>query len=125
MRLIKRIRNAKSVLGTVDKVIESTAEIVKETTIDRDKFFQLEHDLQKIRAELLLGGPGQSVTKFTICGLVVWVVGVLSYVFLNNPDNMKHALIFSGAVSPLIGFLMGIYGTKGGKTFQKDRNGEK
>lgn len=122
MRLIKRLRNGKSVLSTINKAIDQGSAIAKEAIVDKDKFIALEHDLQKIRAELLLSGLGSSITKYTICGLVSLVVGILSWVFLFKSANMLHAVAYAAGVTPLIGILIGVYGTKGGKTFQKNKD---
>lgn len=121
MRLIKRLRNGKSVLGTIDKVIENTGEIVKKTTIDRDKFFQLEHDLQKIRAELLLSGGGGSITKITICGLVSAIVITALVKFWIDPATMINFKDLAISITPLLGILIGAYGT--GKAFKDRKNG--
>ena len=121
MRLIKRIRNAKSVLGTVDKVIEHTAEIVKETTIDRDKVFQLDHELQKIRAELLLSGRGGSITKITICGLVSATVVTALAKFWIDPAAMTQFKDLAISITPILTILIGAYGT--GKIIKDRKNG--
>ena len=83
----------------------------EEAIEDKDKVNELKAKLEEIKTTALLTGKGSSVTKITICGLVSLVVVVLSWTFLMQPENMAEAIRYSTAVSPLIGVLIGVYGT--------------
>ena len=98
---------AKRVGGIVDKGLD----IAKEAVVDKDAYYKLEHGLNEMRTELLLSGAGASITKTTICVLVSLVVGIGAYVFLRTPDAMENFKDFALSVTPLIGLLIGVYGT--------------
>jgi hypothetical protein len=90
-----------------------------EVATDKDALNQLQYTLLQARAELLMSGPGGSITKITICGLVSVVVVILSWTFLFQPENMKMANEYALAVTPIIGMLMGIYGA--GSSFKRSK----
>ncbi len=126
-------RLRKGVIGNIAQAGENITEIAKKVAIDRDAQIQIDGELQKIRAQLLLGGSGQSITKITICALVSLVVIVISYKFLIAPEAiegavgvaMKAAKDYAISVTPLIGVLIGVFGTKGGKTLLSGRGKRK
>ena len=96
----------KEVIGILNK----GADILDQAVTDKDKLNELNHTLETVRAQLLLSGKGQSVTKITICGLVAMVVGTLTWTFLFHPENMEMAINYSLAVTPIITVLTGAYG---------------
>lgn len=102
-----RLRVGQQLLKIADKGVD----ILDQKVEDKDKLNELRANLEEIRATALLTGKGQSITKITICGLVTLVVGVLSWVFLTNPDGMAKAIQYSTAATPIIGVLIGVYGT--------------
>ena len=102
-----RLRLGKEILGIANKGLS----IVDQKVEDKDKVNELRAKLEEIKTTALLTGKGSSVTKITICGLVSLVVGVLSWTFLMQPENMAEAIRYSTTVSPLIGVLIGVYGT--------------
>jgi len=53
-------------LKRVGSIIDKGVEIADQAVVDKDKLNELKYTLEKARAELLLGGKGQSVTKITI-----------------------------------------------------------
>ena len=108
-----RLRVGQQLLKIADKGVD----ILDQKVEDKDKLNELRANLEEIRATALLTGKGQSITKITICGLVTLVVGVLSWVFLMHPENMAEAIRYSTAATPIIGVLIGVYGTA--KTVQR------
>jgi len=102
-------------------IVDTGAKIAEKATTDKDKAIQLDNTLQRVKAKLMLSGRGESITKVTICGLVSLVVGILSWTFLFNPENMDKAINYAVAVTPLIGMLMGSYAT--GATLKRKYNG--
>lgn len=96
----------KEALGAINKGLD----IGKEVATDKDKLNDLMYTLETARAQLLLGGSGQSVTKITICGLVSLVVGTGTWMFLTG-GNMALFKDYALAVTPLIGLLIGAYGS--------------
>lgn len=122
MGLLKRLRGNKSVLGTINKAIDQGSAIAKEAILDKDKYYALQHELQKIRATLLLSGKGASFTKFTICFLVSAIVVTALVKFWIEPGAMAEFKDLAISVTPLLGILIGAYGT--GKAF-KDRKNNK
>ena len=61
-------------------------DIVDQAVTDKDKFNELKYTLAKAQAQLMMSGPGQSITKITICVLVSLVVGSGTWVFLKGGD---------------------------------------
>ena len=108
----------KKLLDIVDKGVN----IADKAVADKTKVIELQNTLQKVRAQLMLSGKGESITKITICGLVSLVVGVLSWTFIFHPDNMQMAINYSVAVTPLIAMLTGAY-TTGTTLSRKWKNG--
>lgn len=121
MRLIKRLRNGKSVLSTINKAIDQGSAIAKEAIVDKDKFIALDHELQKIRAELLLSGKGGSITKITICGLVSATVITALAKFWIDPAAMTQFKDLAISITPILTILIGAYGT--GKIIKDRKNG--
>jgi len=121
-----RRRLSGGAIGNLTQTLENASNIANKVVVDKDKALELNTELQKLRAGLLLSGRGASITKITICGLVALVVGSISYKYLNTPADTEGALAiamtaardYAVSVSPLIAVLMGIFGTKGGKTLQ-------
>jgi len=95
----------------IAKLADKGLDIADQAIVDKDKANALRAHLAEIRAQALLTGAGQSVTKITICGLVSLVVGVLSWTFIFHPENMAQAIQYSTAVTPSIGLLIGAYTT--------------
>jgi len=108
----------KKILDIVDKGVG----IADKAVPDKTKVIEMKTALQTARAQLLLSGKGSSITKITICGLVSLVVGILSWTFLFQPENMDKAINYAMAVTPLIGMLMGSYAT--GATLKRKYNGK-
>ena len=106
---------AKKAGGIIDKGLD----IAKEAVVDKDAYYKLEHGLNQMRTELLLSGSGASITKITICGLVTLVVGIGSYVFLKTPEAMESFKDYALAVTPMIGMLIGVYGS--GRAFKNSK----
>ena len=106
-------------LKRVGSIIDKGVEIADQAVVDKDKLNELKYTLEKARAELLLGGKGQSVTKITICALVSLVVGVLSWTFMLHPENMQNAINYAQSVTPIIGILIGVYGA--GTSFKRSK----
>jgi len=102
---------------TIAELADKGLDIADQAVTDKDKLNELKYKMEEIRATALLTGKGQSITKITICGLVTLVVGVLSWVFLMHPENMAEAIRYSTAATPIIGVLIGVYGTA--KTVQR------
>lgn len=105
-------------LRNITHAIDNVTEIAKEVSVDKDKMLALSHDLQKVRAKLLLGGVS-SVTKTTICVLVSAIVFTGLAKFWIAPEDMVHFWDFARSVTPLIGTLIGIFGF--GKAFKNSK----
>ena len=115
-------RFRKGIIGNITQSIENVTDIAKEATIDRDAQIKMDGELQKIRSQLMLGGQGMSITKWTICALVTLVVSIISYKFVTATDTqaaMLAARDYAISVSPIIGILIGVFGF--GKSFNKSR----
>ena len=102
---------------TIAELADKGLDIADQAVTDKDKLNELKYKMEEIRATALLTGKGQSITKITICGLVTLVVGVLSYTYLIKPDDIDMAIRYSTAATPIIGVLIGVYGTA--KTVQR------
>lgn len=121
-----RMRLRGGAVGNITQTIENASAIAKKVVVDKDKALELEISLQKIRMELLHSGKGASITKITICGLVALVVGTISYKYMTTPAEAEGALAiamtaardYAISVTPVIAILIGVFGTKGGKTLQ-------
>ncbi len=119
-----RMRLRSGAIGNITQTIENASAIAKKVVVDKDKALELDASLQKIRMELLHSGKGASITKITICGLVTLVVGIISFKFVTASSTTEGAISiamtaardYAISVTPLIAILIGIYGTKGGKT---------
>jgi len=106
----------------IGDLIKDGLGIAKEAVTDKDKAIELQVKLELARAQLMLSGPGTSITKITICALVALVVGTGTWVFLTG-GNIEGFKNYALAVTPLIGLLIGVYGTKGGKVFTNGGSG--
>ena len=95
---------------------EQALNIADQAVTDTDKLNELKFHLQQIIATSMLTGKGASITKITICGLVSFVVitVIMKWLLTGNVDGAMQLLPL---VTPLIGMLIGAYGT--GKTIQK------
>lgn len=121
-----RMKLRSGVVGNLTQTLENASNIANKVVVDKDKALELNTELQKIRAGLLLSGKGASITKITICGLVTLVTLVGSYVFLTTPTDSINMVMFKDyalSITPVIGLLIGAY--SGGKTIQRviKRNG--
>lgn len=105
-------------LKNITHAIDNITEIGKEVAIDKDKMLELDHDLQKVRAELLLGGVAP-ITKTTICVLVSAIVLTGLAKFWITPGDMVHFWDFARSITPLIGTLIGTFGF--GKAFKNSK----
>ena len=103
----------KNITGIVDKGVE----IIDQAVLDKDKANEINTDLVKSVAALLLSGKGSSITKVTICVLIGFVTILGGYVFLFHPENIENYKDYSLMITPLIGILVGGYAT--GSTIQK------
>ena len=101
-----------SLLKTINKGID----VVDQLVVDEDKKNELKYGLMQAVASGMLTGKGASITKITICGLVSFVVisVIIKWLLTGNVDGAMQLLPL---VTPLIGMLIGAYGT--GKTIQK------
>ena len=107
MALFKSLRALKNVTGLVDKGLD----IAKEAVIDKDKQIELKATLQTLRAKLLLSGKGGSITKITISVLVSLLVAVGVLKFWFDPTAMADYRDLILSVTPVLGILIGAYGT--------------
>jgi hypothetical protein len=114
MRLINRIRGGPSIRQLVSEGID----LAEEVATDKDKLNELQHKLAMMQAQLMMGGPGQSVTKITICFLVSLVVGSGTWVFITGGD-MRAFRDYALAVVPIISILTGSYVT--GSSFKRSK----
>lgn len=94
-------------LRSITKTIENASEIAKEVATDKDKLNELQASLAELRTQLMLSGSGASITKITICALVAWVVGVVSYIFLKNPADLVYAKDYAIVVGTVMGLITG------------------
>jgi len=82
MGLINRIKGGPSVRQLVSDGIK----IADQVATDKDALNKLKYNLATAQAQLMMGGSGFPITKYTICGLVSLVVGTGAYVFLRAID---------------------------------------
>jgi len=123
MGLRDKIKNAKiSPFGwrdTIDKAIDKITPIIDQAVVDKDAAFQAKFELEQMRTQLMLSTGNFSITKWTICALVSLVVGVGSYMFITDFKTMEAFKDYVLAVTPVIGILIGAYGT--GKMFKNSK----
>jgi len=100
-------------------VVRDVVGVIDQAVLDKDKAYELKVDLVKTFIGGMLTGKGSSVTKYTICGLVILVVGALTYAFMFNPDSIERAVQYALSVTPVIGILTGAYLT--GTTVQTNQ----
>lgn len=93
-------------------------DIVDQAVTDKDKFNELKYTLAKAQAQLMMSGPGQSITKITICVLVSLVVGSGTWVFVTGGD-MAAFRDYALTVVPAISILTGGYVT--GTSFKRSK----
>jgi len=110
---------SKIVSKRVGNVVGKTLDIAKEAVTDKDAYYKLEHGLKELQVKMMLSGPGASITKITVCGLVSFVVGLGAYVFILAPELIQQYKDFCRATSPLITTLIGVYGT--GRAFKNSK----
>jgi len=82
MGLLNRIKGGPSVRQLVSDGIK----IADQVATDKDALNKLKYNLATAQAQLMMGGSGFPITKYTICGLVSLVVGIGAYVFLRAID---------------------------------------
>ena len=104
---------------TIDTAIDKVTPIIDQAVVDKDKAFEAKFELEQMRTQLMLSTGNFSVTKWTICALVTLVVGVGSYMFLTDAKTMEQFKDYTLAVTPVIGILIGAYGT--GKMFKNSK----
>ena len=114
MGLINRIRGGPS----VRQLVSESLEIADQVATDKDKLNELKYTLAKAQAQLMMSGPGQSITKITICFLVSLVVGSGTWVFVTGGD-MQAFRDYALAVVPIISILTGSYVT--GTSFKRSK----
>ena len=103
--LDKGLDIGKGIVGIIDQAVE-----------DKDLANKLKFDLLKMVASGMLTGKGSSITKITICGLVAFIVVSVMIKWLFGSDLGSAAQLVT-VVTPLIGMLIGAYGTS--TTIQK------
>jgi len=96
-------------LFNLGKKIDKGLDILDQAVPDKDKLNDLKYTLEQARAELLLSGKGSSITKITICGLAIVIIGVVSYTFLFQPQNMQNAKDYAYVAGTIMGLLTGGY----------------
>ena len=115
----------KSLANAVDNLSDAGAVMMKEGSIDRDKLFELQKNIEMVRAQAMLMADSKiSITKTTICALVSLIVGIGAYKYLYATPDTIHAVMqgfrdFAMAVTPVLGILIGAYGT--GKMFNNSK----
>jgi hypothetical protein len=97
----------KEIISVVDKGIG----LADQAITDKDALIAFKADLIKTRTQYLLSGRGASITKITICGLVAIVTLIGCFKFLVQPEDMLDYKDFVLALTPLIGILIGAYGS--------------
>ena len=117
MGLLNRLRNGNSA-PTIRELAKDAMNLGAEAITDKDKFNELQYKLAMIQAQSMLTGPGQSITKMTICFLVSLVVGSGTWVFVTG-GNMQSFRDYALAVVPIISILTGSYVT--GSSFKRSK----
>lgn len=97
----------KGILKSLTRSIENVTKIGEKAVTNKDKLNKLQADLATLRTTLMMTGSGASITKITICTLVSWVVGVVSWIFLRNPADLAYAKDFAIVVGTVMGLLTG------------------
>ena len=115
MALFKSLK----VLKNLTKLADKGLDIAQEAVIDKDKQIELKATLQTLRAQLLLGGKGASITKVTISVLVSALVAIGILKFWFSPADMVNYKDMLLSVTPLLGILIGAYGT--GAMFKRSK----
>jgi len=105
-------KNVKAITGTIDKAIG----LADQAITDKDKYYEMKFELEKLRTQLMLSGKGSSITKITICALVSLVVIVGGLVYIFKPEQIRLFKDYALQITPLLGILVGAYGT--GKVFK-------
>ncbi len=113
-------RFQKGIIGNITQAIENTTEIAKKTVTDKDQLNKIQGELATLRTTLMMTGSGASITKITICALVTWVIGVVSFIFLKQPENMMHAKDFALVVGTVMGLITGGFVT--GTSLKRRKN---
>jgi hypothetical protein len=116
-RLLDRIRNRPAV-PAVRELIGQGLDIVDQVATDKDALNKLKYTLAQAQAQLMMSGPGQSITKITICVLVSLVVGSGTWVFITCGDMLSFR-DYALAVVPIISILTGSYVT--GTSFKRSK----
>ena len=99
------------IFNNIVKVVDKGVDIVDKAVVDQDEALKLKTELIRTLSSYLLSGPGASITKITICILVSVVVFVGTYIFLVKPKYIEGFKDYALSVTPLIGILIGAYGT--------------
>jgi hypothetical protein len=115
MGLLSRLKGG----PTIRELAKDAMNLGAEAITDKDKFNELQYKLAMIQAQAMLTGPGQSITKITICLLVSLVVGSGTWVFLFHPENLEYFKTYAMTVIPIIGMLTGSYVT--GTSFKRSK----
>lgn len=106
-------------IGKLTDLADKGLDIADQAVIDKDKQIELKATLQTLRANLLLSGQGGSITKATICGLISAVVLTGLAKFWFSPVDMVNFRDLVLSVTPVIGILIGAYGT--GSMFKRSK----
>lgn len=118
MGLRDRIKNRPKAPGVKD-LIGQGLEIIDQGVTDKDELNKLKYTLGQAQAQLMLGGSGFPITKYTICLLVAMVVGSGTWTFLFHPENLTVFKDYALAVVPVIGILTGGFVT--GSSFKRSK----
>jgi hypothetical protein len=113
--IFNRGAGIEAITGSINNINNTVAEAIE----DKDLRNKLQAEIMKTRMQLLNVGPGSSITKITICGLVTVLVFIGCFKFLVQPEDMVHYNDFLLSVTPLIGILIGAYGA--GSVFKRMR----
>jgi len=113
----------RGIFKSLTKSLENVTEMGTKAVTDKDQLNKIQGELATLRTTLMMTGSGASITKLTICALVTWVVGVVSWIFLKNPANMVHAKDFALVVGTVMGLITGgfVSGTSLKRRFEKNK----